>query len=145
MTKCFIWSVLLYASETWTLTSTLEKRLEAVEMWMYRRITRTSWKDKKTNKEVIDQLGLKETSIVKTIKKRKLAYYGHIRRHDTLQRKILEGKIEGKRGRGRRRKSWIENIEETTGQKINECCEIARDRDRWRSMASNLLKEKEPR
>jgi len=145
LTKCFIWSVLLYASETWTLTATLEKRLEAAEMWMYRRITRTSWKDKKTNREVLNQLDLKGTSIVKTIKKRKLAYYGHIRRHDTLQRKILEGKIEGKRTKGRRRKSWIENIEETTGMKINMCCTVARDRERWRSMASNLLKEKEPR
>ena len=74
LTRCFIWSVLLYACETWTLTSVLEKRLEAAEMWMYRRITRTSWKDKKTNKEVLNQLDLKETSIVKTIKKRQLAY-----------------------------------------------------------------------
>ena len=114
-------------------------------MWIYRRITRTSWKDKKTNKEVLKQLGMKETSLIETIKKRKLAYYGHIRRHDTLQRKILEGKIEGKRGRGRRRKSWIQNIEETTGLEINSCCEIARDREKWRSMASNLLSEKEPR
>ena len=81
-------------------------------MWMYRRITRTSWKEKKTNKEVLKQLGLKETEIVKTMKKHKLDYYGHVRRHDTLQRKILEGKIEGKRGRGRRRKSWIETSEE---------------------------------
>ena len=145
LTKCFIWSVLLYASETWTLTAVLEKRIEAAEMWIYRRITRTSWKDKKTNKEVLNQLGLKETSLVKTIKTRKLSYYGHIRRHDTLQRRILEGKIEGKRGRGRRRKSWIKNIEETTGMNINNCCELARDRDMWRAMASNLPTEKEPR
>ena len=145
LTKCFIWSVLTYASETWTLTSALEKRLEAAEMWMYRRMTRTSWKDKKTNEKVLKELGLNETSLVKTIQQRKLAYYGHIRRHDTLQRKILEGKIDGKRGRGRRRKIWIENIEETTGMKINKCCELARDRERWRSMASNLRTETEPR
>ena len=108
----------------------MEKRLEAAEMWLYRKITRTSWKDKKKNEEVLKQLGLTETSLVKTIKRRKLAYYGHIRRHDSLQRKILEGKIEGKRGRGRRRKSWIENIVETSGMKINECSKIARDRER---------------
>ena len=144
LTKCFIWSVLLYASETWTLTSALEKRLEAAEMWLYRKITRTSWKDKPKNEEVLKQLGLTETSLVKTIKRRKLAYYGHIRRHDSLQRKILEGKIEGKRGRGRRRKSWIENIVESSGMKINECSKIARDRERWYSVTSNLLMEKVP-
>jgi hypothetical protein len=74
-----------------------------------------------------------------------MAFYGHVRRHDTLQKKILEGKIEGKRGRGRRRKSWIENIEEITGKKINQCCEIAKNRNKWRAMTSNLLREKEPR
>ena len=114
-------------------------------MWMYRRITKTSWKDKKRNTDLLKQLGLKETEIVKTVKKRQLAYYGHIRRHVTLQRKILEGKIEGKRGRGRRRKSWIENIEETTGRKINICSVLAEEREKWRSMASNLQKEKESR
>ena len=145
--RCFIWSVLLYACETWTLTAVLEKRIEAAEMWMYRKITRTSWKDRKTNREVLNDLGLKTTTLIETIKKRKLAYYGHIRRHDTLQRRILEGKVEGKRGRGRRRKSWLGNIEEASGMKINQCCEMAKNREKWRSMVSNLLTEKakEPR
>ena len=145
LTKCYIWSVLLYGCETWTLTSNLEKRIEAAEMWMYRRITKTSWKEKKTNKEVLKQLGIPKTEIVNTIKRRKLAYYGHVRRHETLQKKILEGKIEGERGRGRRRKSWIENIKEMTGASINHCCEIAKHRSKWRAMTSNLFKETEPR
>ena len=93
---------------------------------------------------MLNELGMETTTVVKTIKKRKLSYYGHIRRHDTLQRKILEGKIEGKRGRGRRRKSWIGNIKEASGNEINRCCEIAKNRDEWRSMVSNLLTEKEP-
>jgi hypothetical protein len=51
LTKCYIWSVLMYACETWTLTSSLEERLEAAEMWMYRRIARISWKEKKPTKK----------------------------------------------------------------------------------------------
>ena len=112
---------------------------------MYRRITRTSWKERKTNSKVLKQLGLKDTEIVITVKRRKLAYYGHIRRHNTIQKTILEGKIEGKRGRGRRRKSWIENVEETSGMRINQCGVEAVDRNKWRVMASNLQREKEPR
>ena len=123
----------------------MEKKIDALEMWLNRRITRTSWKHKKTNEEVLAKLGLRKTEMLNTIKSRKLAFYGHIRRHDTLQRTILEGKIDGKRGPGCPRKSWIGNIKETTGMTMQECGKRASDRDEWRSMASNLCEEKEPR
>ncbi|GFS22390.1 hypothetical protein ElyMa_003362500 [Elysia marginata] len=58
----------------------------------------------------------------------------------------MEGKINGKRQRGRKRKSWLGNIEETTTRRINECCEVALDREEWRrTIASNLWQETEQR
>ncbi|KAG1648356.1 hypothetical protein GQR58_029909 [Nymphon striatum] len=75
----------------------------------------------------------------------KLGYYGHIRRHDSIQRTTLDGKVQGKRGRGRRRNCWTLDIQEISKYKINQRCEIAKDRERWRAMVSNLKKEKEPR
>ena len=99
----------------------------------------------KTNAEVLADMGLKKRVMLDVIRKRKIKYYGHIRRHETLQKKIIEGKVEGKRKRGRRRKNWISNIEETMGMKMNECCEAALDRKRWRAMISNLFNETEPR
>ncbi|GFR75233.1 endonuclease-reverse transcriptase [Elysia marginata] len=75
-----------------------------------------------------------------------LAYYGRIRRHQSLQKSIMEGKINGKRQRGRKRKSWLGNIEETTTRRINECCEVALNREEWRrTIASNLWQETEQR
>ena len=145
LNKCYIWSIFMYGCETWTLTVSVEKRIEAFEMWLYRRITRTSWKEKKTNQEILEKLNLTQTELLKTIKQRKLSYYGHIRRHETIQKKILEGKVNGKRSRGRKRKSWQQNIEEDASMKINECSKVALDRRRWKIMASNLWKEKEPR
>ena len=141
LVKCFIWSTFTYACETWTLTAEMERRIDALEMWMYRRMTRTSWKDKKTNVEVLEKVGLKNKEMLNIIKRRKLTYYGHISRHDSMQKDILEGKIEGTRGRGRPRKSWIGNIKETTRMTMQECGKRAKDRDKWRSMASNLCKE----
>ena len=136
--KCYIWSVFMYGCETWTLTSVIEKRINALEMWLYRRMTKTSWKEMKTNQEILDKVNIQETTLLKTIKTRKLAYYGHTRRHNSLQKVIMEGKVEGKRGRGRRRRSWLRDIEDTTKMKVNECCEVALDRTRWKTMASNL-------
>ncbi|GFS16838.1 endonuclease-reverse transcriptase [Elysia marginata] len=90
-------------------------------------MARISWKEKK-NKEVREEIGLKHTELLKTIKTRQHAYYGHIRRHQSLQKTIMEGKINGKRQRGRKRKSWLGNIEETTTRRIIECCEFALNR-----------------
>ena len=135
-TRCFVWSSFLYACETWTLTKAMEKKIEAMEMWMYRRMNRISWKEKKTNIEVLKSVGIKQTELLLTIKRRKLAYYGHIRRHDSVHKRILEGKVNGKRGRGRRRQSWLANIEELTQMKMCRCCETALQRDVWRNMTA---------
>ncbi|KAG1673813.1 Fukutin [Nymphon striatum] len=89
---------------------------------------KVSWKEKKTNAMVLEQIGVKELNILNTINKRKLGYYGHLRRHDSIQKTILEGKVLGKRGRGRRRNCWTLDIQELSKYKINQCCEIAKDR-----------------
>ncbi|GFR91494.1 endonuclease-reverse transcriptase [Elysia marginata] len=146
LTKCYVWSIFLHACETCTLNASLERNIEVLEMWLYRRMARISWKEKKNNKEVLEEIGLKHTELMKTTKTRQLAYYGHIRRHQSLQKSIMEGKINGKRQRGRKRKSWLGNIEETTTRRINECCEVALDREEWRrTIASNLWQETEQR
>ena len=137
ITRCFVWSTFLYACETWTLSKAVEKKIEAMEMWMYRRMSKISWKEKKTNMEVLKIVGVKRPELLLTIKSKKLAYYGHIRRHDSVHKRILEGKVIGKRGRGRRRQSWLTNIEEMTQQKMSLCCETALLRDRWKTMTAN--------
>ena len=145
LTKCYIWSVLLYASETWSLTSTMETRLRSFEMWTYRRLSRTSWKEKKTNQEVLKKLGIKRTTLISTVQKRRATYYGHVRRHQCIQKQIMEGKVDGKRGRGRRRTSWLSNVATTIKQPINTCATMAMERQLWRKVTSNVEDDKELR
>ncbi|KAG1688006.1 Transducin beta-like protein 3 [Nymphon striatum] len=92
LANCYIWPILTYAFETWTMNLPLKRNINAFEMWVYRRMRKVSWKEKKTNAMVLKQIGVKELNILNTINKRKLGYYGHIRRHDSIQRTILEGK-----------------------------------------------------
>ena len=113
-------------------------------MWIYRRIGRTPWTDKVTNQHVLQKINIKSTELVQMIRTRKAKFYGHVRRHDSLQRVILEGKVEGKRGRGRKRTSWTNNIKTHLGLPINTCAELALDRKKWRAMTPNLGSEKEP-
>ena len=106
-------------------------------MWVYRRIGRISWKAKKTNKYVLETLGMKR-AILGEIKSRQIKYFGHIKRHDTLLKFLLEGKVEGQRARGRQMYKWEGNIKRWTKYSLAECTIKARDRECWRSIAANL-------
>ena len=118
--KCCIWSTLLHGSETWTLTKAIQNKPEAFEMWIYRRMMRISWTKHKSNEEIQEMTNSKRSLIV-TIKKRKLQYFGHLIRQNGIQRLLLEGTIEGKRGHGRPRMMWMDNIKDWTGLKYGEC------------------------
>ena len=71
LTKCYVWSLLTYACDTWTLSKQMEAKMEAFEMWSYHRIMRISWKEMKTNAEVLKMIGLKNMELVLSIKKKK--------------------------------------------------------------------------
>ena len=92
--KCYSWSSLLYGYEIWTLSKTLEKRIEAFEIWTLRRILKIAWTNHKTNYEVLNKAKCKR-SLLNIIMKRKLQYFGHIIRKSSLQKLLLEGKVEG--------------------------------------------------
>ena len=86
----------------------MEAKIEAFEMWSYRRIMRISWKEIKSNAEVLKMIGLKNTELVLSIKKKKLAYYGHVRtrRHHSLQKLVLEGKVWWKKRQRSKKKEF---------------------------------------
>ena len=89
--KCYIWSTLLYGAETWTLTKVTSNKLEAFEMWLYRRMLRISWKEHKTNEEVLHKMKTKRI-IIKYYQKRKCQYFAHIIRGNGVQRLLMEGR-----------------------------------------------------
>ena len=123
--KCYIYSILLYGAETMTYSIKTINYLEACEMWFHRRMLRISWTQKLKNSEVLEMAN-SERMILETIKKRKLGYFGHVIRGKKyeLLRLIIQGKIEGKRGPGWRKISWMKNIRLWTG--IDSVAELIR-------------------
>jgi len=109
--KCYVWSVLLYDCESWTLTAALIKNLEAAEMWFYRKMQRISSMAKKTNKQVLIQIN-QDKSLFKTIKKRQFEFFGHIIRSKQPEHLAVCGKICGKNARGRRRKMPLDQLKD---------------------------------
>ena len=138
--QCYVWSTLLYGAETWTISDAMAKRLSAFEMWTYRRMLKIAWTDKITNVVVLDRINI-EKRLLTTIQTKKLKYFGHIIRHDSLHRTILDGKVNGSRGRGRPRTTWSTNICQWTDLRYHQAVRKAQRRDEWKTIASNPVQK----
>lgn len=144
--KCYVFSVLLYGVEAWTLTEATTKKLRAFELWLYRRMLRISWTQKITNAEVLNRMN-KPAELVNIIKARKLQYLGHIMRNEhryELLQLILQGKIDSRRGPGRRRISWLANLRSWFGKSSAELFRIATNKVRIAMMIANLRNGEAP-
>ena len=91
------------------MTKDHRNKLEAFEMWLWRRMLKINWTDKVSNQQVLARIQ-EERSLINSIQQRKHKWLGHVLRHDGLLHRILEGRMEGKRGRGRRRQRMTDDI-----------------------------------
>ena len=136
--KSYIWSVLLYGCETWTVSRKMKKRLEATEMWFIRRMMRIPWVARRTNQEVLQMAGMSR-ELITTVRRRQLGYLGHVLRRDGLEKDCLLGMIEGRRARGRQRMKYMDDIKEMVGrEKIEEVVGLAENRRVWHSIVANV-------
>ena len=142
--RCYVLSTFLYASETWTLNKDLESRINAFELWIYRRMLRVSYADRITNVRIFEMVKDKPRLLIDVIE-RKLKYFGHLIRADGKQKELLEGKVEGTRSRGKQRYTWARDIRVWCNKSYADCSRTATDRVRWRAMVADLTREMAPR
>jgi hypothetical protein len=129
--EVYVWSVMTYGSETWTLGRQEKKRLDAAEMWLWRRINRTIWMDRKSKEEVLKEINEKRT-ILTVIGMRKVKLIGHLLRHNGFVTNIMEGRALGKKSRGRPRLSYIKNLmKELFCNSYAEMKRLTQDRHLW--------------
>ena len=137
--KCYVWPILLYGAETRTLTRSLLSRLDAFEMWIYRRLLKILWTEKISNEETLRRMGT-GSKTMRLFKTRKLQYLGRIIRHNTSQLQLIVGKIEGRRYGGRPRTIWMTELTNRTGAKYYQLKRAAEERKkRWHGLVVNLL------
>jgi hypothetical protein len=134
LTTC-VFSVLLYASETWTLKEVDRKKLLAFEMRCYRRMLKINWRDMIRNEDVRKRISRNET-IIDIIKRRKLRLFGHICRMDDsrLIKHIIFSKMEGNSRRGRPCREWLDDITEWCQRRGQELFHLAQDRQAWKNL-----------
>src|SRR5437870_13731561 len=105
----YVYSILLYASECWTISAGMAKKVEAAEMWFYRRILRISYKKHTTNEEVLNRMATKRNLII-TIRRRQMCFFGHVMRNKEIENFSITEKIEGKLCRGRQRITYTKSL-----------------------------------
>ena len=147
--QMLILSTFLYACESWTLTTELERRIQALEVRCYRRLQNISYKDHVTNEEVRNRIenaiGVHD-DLLTTVKKQKLRWYGHISRSSGTVKTILLGTVKGARRR-EDEKRWEDNIKEWMGKGFGDSLRAAEDREGWKGIVatSSVVPQRLPR
>ena len=138
--KSCVWSVGLYACETWTLNKSHQDRLLAFEMYCYRRVLKLNWTHKVTNIEVRRRLNIKE-NIIQTIIKRKMALFGHICRMDNDRKikTVMLGEMDGTGRRGRPNREWLDDIRDWGQRSVHRLSNMAMNRTEWRHIVNSAV------
>ena len=140
LVQTLVFPVVTYGSESWTLKKADQNRIESFELWVWRRLLRIPWTEKKTNTWVLNQINTK-MSLLNIIDKGRLTYFGHIMRaDDSLEKTIMQGKLEGKRGRGRPKTRWWDNVLARVGRPPIEIIRKTTDRSAWRQRVNMVTR-----
>ena len=135
--EMLVWSIVSYASETWTYNKNVLKRISSFETWCYRRILMISWKDRITNEQVYNRTN-SQPKLCNQLLMRRANFFGHLVRKEGLSYKLMVGRVLGFQIRGRPRTSWINDMSQHLSVPVKSMFRSARNREEWRKMVARI-------
>jgi hypothetical protein len=140
LVRALIFPIFLYGAETWTMKARDQQRADAFEMWCWRRMLRIPWTARQTNVSILRWIGV-EKRLSAICAERILRFFGHIARrdHNSLEKTIMVGRVEGSRGRGRAPARWVDQVKAEVGMTVAEAIRGAQCREGWRDIIREVM------